>query len=161
MVCRCTGLLAAALLVFTAVEAGVLPRYRNGYTPPVRGRLQQLPAQSQWSVADLNDRWGRATVQARNEEDLSSSNHQPAKLLRAHRLPRKFDWCDPLDKVRIPVTHLPINAGTLRFSPPRHQACGGCIHTLTEFLCVAARAAWICAQLPGTSTSLRLVCEWL
>ncbi len=104
MVCRCTGLLTAALLVFTAVEAGVLPRYRNGYTPPVRGCLQQLPAQSWWSVADPNDRCGRATVQARKEEDLSSSNHQPAKLLRAHRLPRKFDWCDPLDKVRKPVT---------------------------------------------------------
>ena len=36
-------------------------------------------------------------MQARKEEDLSH-NHQPAKLLQAHRLPRKFDWCDPLDK---------------------------------------------------------------
>ena len=47
-------------------------------------------------------------MQVRNEEDLYSSNHQPAKLLAAHRLPRKFDWCDPLDKVRIPAMHADI-----------------------------------------------------
>ena len=36
MVGSYTVALTVALLAFTAVEAGVLPRYRNGYTPPVR-----------------------------------------------------------------------------------------------------------------------------
>ena len=39
MVSSCTVGLTVALLAFTAVEAGVLPRYRNGYTPPVRSYL--------------------------------------------------------------------------------------------------------------------------
>ena len=93
------GLVPALLLVafaLTAVDAGVLPRYRNGYTPPVRWRrLQVCNEHLRGSTAPELTTFG-VIVQERREEDLSH-NHQPAKLLQAHRLPRKFDWYDPLD----------------------------------------------------------------